>query len=151
MIPFHNSIQIDHHRRSDRNDTLRRTWWCACLMPARSSNIRRIKVFPGFMTRLACARRPTNDSSSRLVHERLSDHLFTKCCSSLSFSTGRQISHDSESISKPRKVSFGVGPSNLSQATGTPADQGSAAPRSLPRHTDLTPGHLPKENRLDSE
>lgn len=130
-------------QRSDWNDTLRWMWWLDYLMLARSSRRCCMKDFSDFMMWLACAKQPTNDSSSYLVHECLFDHFFTRSCNSSSFSTWRWISHASKSSSKPRNVSLGVGLSNLPLLSL--AVQGFSTLKSPPQRAVLSLMHLPKE------
>ena len=67
LTPFHDSMNVHHHWRSDRNGWLSRTWCWDLQAPPSSSNNRLMNVFPGRTTLAAWASFPIRDSSSFLV------------------------------------------------------------------------------------
>ena len=65
-------------------------WWGLCTPARRQNNCLR-KILPGRMTVAACAKWPTNDSSSLRVHEHLLLHSSTNVLSRVTFSGGASI------------------------------------------------------------
>ena len=80
--------------------------------------MRRRKERPDRTTLHAWYSRPINDSSSRLGQARLSPHSSSNACKRCSLSVGRRSWEASVSISMPRNVMQGVGPSRLCSAIG---------------------------------
>ena len=101
--PFQEEIKVAHHSISDQVSLLSRTW-CALRAPESSPNKRPMKVLPGCTTQLACAKCPTMDSSSFLVHDFLDIHDERETCKLASLAAGRHTSPATVSISKLKKV-----------------------------------------------
>ena len=112
--PFHESRNVDHHSKSDRKGARRLIGWSARRKAPRSSNIRRINVFPGWTTVHACVNFPTSDSRSDLVHALRPLQACNSSRSSNNLWRGRRIIISLESSSKPRKVRRVHGPSRPS-------------------------------------
>ena len=120
--PFQCSAKVLHHWRSARNWQFSRIWWWPLVAPgicSRSIILRR-NALPGFTTWQACCNVPTRDSNSRLRQVLRVDHRASASLTRTSFSAGRRSTPSSVSISMPKNVRHGDGPSILSAASGTP-------------------------------